>query len=511
MSGRKIAGRHLTGSQTLDADVCIVGSGAGGAVLAAGLVARGLSVVVLEEGPDCTKADFDLQEGHAYPLLYQEQGMRATADLAITILQGRSVGGSTTVNWTTCFRVPTNILRHWADHHGVEGLDEATLAPHFEKVEARLGISVWPENLANENNRVLLQGGRALGWDVAPLKRNVRACVNSGYCGLGCPVDAKQSMHLTYLPDAVKKGLVLFSDVRAETIETAGDRATAVHGRALLTDGKPSPHGITVRAKVVVSSGGAINGPALLLRSGIHDGGLVGKRTFLHPVVAMAAFYDREIHPYYGAPQSIGSHHFIDRGERIGFFLETPPIHPMLAATAYAGFGVEHQAFLARLPHLGVLIGLCVDGLHPGDEGGTVSLRKDGRIRVDYPIGSRLEEAFHAASVAMARIQLAAGATEIRTLHREPVVIRREADLTRLDDAPWGALRHSIFTAHQMGGCPMGEDPHRSVVNSRLQHHRIHNLFVVDGSVFPTSLGVNPSETIYALADWAVEHVAAAV
>lgn len=510
MKGQRMAGRNLEASRTVDADVCIIGSGAGGAVLASGLVARGLSVVMLEEGGDYSKADFDLQEGNAYPLLYQEQGMRATADLAITILQGRSVGGSTTVNWTTCFRTPNQILRHWAEVHGVEGLDEATLAPHFDAVEQRLHITPWPEELANPNNRVLLDGGRALGWEVGPLKRNVKACVNSGYCGLGCPVDAKQAMHLTYLPDALAGGLVLFSDVRAETIETRGDRAVAVHGRALTSQGRPSAHGVTVRSKVVVSSAGSINGPALLLRSGLDDHGRVGKRTFLHPVVAMAAFYDRKIEPFYGAPQSIGSHQFADRGERVGFFLETPPVHPMLAATAFTGFGVAHQNFLSRLANLGVLIGLCVDGLHEGDEGGTVSLRRDGRVRVDYPIRPALQEAFLAASTVMARIQLAAGAQEVHSLHREPVVIRNEADLALLEKAPWGALHHAIFTAHQMGGCAMGADPRHSVVDSQLRHHRVNNLFVVDGSVFPTSLGVNPSETIYALAHWAADNVAAA-
>ena len=187
-----------------------------------------------------------------------------------------------------------------------------------------------------------------------------------------------------------------------------------------------------------------------------------------------------------------------------------PPIHPMLAATAFRAFGMEHRAFLEQLAHVGVLISLSVDGLLPGDEGGTVSLRSDGRLAVDYPVKPHLEEAFRAACVAMARIQLAAGAKEILSLHNRPVRIRDEADLALLEQAPWGALQHAIFTAHQMGGCPMGGDPATSVVDSTLRHHQVRNLFVVDGSVLPTSLGVNPSETIYALAHRARDHVAAA-
>ncbi|HEY0838741.1 MAG TPA: GMC family oxidoreductase, partial [Vulgatibacter sp.] len=286
--------------------------------------------------------------------------------------------------------------------------------------------------------------------------------------------------------------------VRAVALDPASDRPT---GRRLI-----------VRPKVAVSSGGAINGPALLLRSGLNANGRVGRRTFLHPVVAMAAFFDEPVNAFYGAPQSVGSHHFADRGEgRMGFFLETPPIHPMLAATAFGGFGVEQQDFLARLPNLGVLIGLSIDGLLPGDEGGTVSLRSDGRVRVDYPVSDALAESFRASCLAMARIQLAAGSRDVASLHLDPVRLRSEADLPRLEAAPYGALRHAIFTAHQMGGCAMGADPETSVVDASLRHHRIPNLFVVDGSVFPTSLGVNPSETIYALAHWARDSVAAAV
>ncbi len=513
MKGAVIRTDELTRDEEVRCDVCVIGSGAGGAVLAAGLAERGLRVVMLEEGGHHTKSEFDMREGTAYPMLYQERGMRATADLAITILQGRSVGGSTTINWTTCFRTPDSIFEHWRRVHGVEGLDAASLTPHFEAVEERLSIHEWPLALANANNRVLWDGCEKLGWEAAPLRRNVKSCVNSGYCGMGCPIDAKQSTLVTYVPDALEAGLQLYVHCRAERLEVAGARVLAIHAVALdpISD-RPTGRRLIIRPKVAVSSAGAINGPALLLRSGLDANGRVGRRTFLHPVVAMAAFFDEPVRAFYGAPQSVGSHHFASRGaNKIGFFLETPPIHPMLAATAFGGFGRTQQDFLRRLPYLGVLIALSIDGLLPGDEGGRVSLRRDGRIRVDYPVGESLVESFRASSLAMARIQLAAGAKEVSSLHPEPVILRSEADLPRLEAAPFGSLQHPIFTAHQMGGCAMGSDPATSVVDSTLRHHQIHNLFVVDGSVFPTSLGVNPSETIYALAHWARDRVAAAV
>lgn len=513
MKGGIHSAAELAGDLELACDVCVIGSGAGGAVVAAGLAARGLSVVMLEEGGHFTTADFRMQEREAYRDLYQERGLRATADLSITVFQGKAVGGSTLVNWTTCFRIPDRVLEFWERHHGVEGLGPEVLRPHFEAVEERLSIAEWPKALANANNRVLLDGCEALGWEVGPLRRNVKHCANTGYCGMGCPVDAKQDMRQTYVPDALEKGMILLCDVRAERIEVAGGVAREVACLAMdPARDRPTGRRVTIRPRVVVSSAGAINGPALLLRSGLDHEGRVGKRTFLHPTVAMVSLFDEPIFPFYGAPQSIGSHRFADRGEgAMGFFLETPPIHPMLAATAYPASGAEHEAFMSRLAHVQGLIALSIDGFLQGDEGGTVSLRGDGRPRLDYPIGRSLEDSFREASVAMARIQLAAGAREVRSLHAEPVVLRGEDDLGALRRAPYGALRHAIFSAHQMGGCAMGGDPKTSVVDSTLRHHRIPNLFVVDGSVFPTSLGVNPSETIYALANLSVDRVAAAV
>lgn len=502
----------LSGATSARCDVVVVGSGAGGAVLAAGLAEAGLSVIVIEEGGAYSKADFDLQEGTAYPRLYQDRGTRATADMAITVLQGRNVGGGTTVNWTTCYRTPDRILDHWRANHGLT-LDSASLAPHFEAVERRLSIATWPEANANRNNQTLLRGARKLGWEAASTRRNVKGCANSGYCGVGCPVDGKQAMHVTYLRDLVSAGGRIVADCRVERIASSADgsRARGVECVALDREtGRATGATLQVEAKVVVASGGAINTPALLLRSGQRDGP-VGRRTFLHPVVGMAGVYPAKIEGFYGAPQSAASHQFIDRGAgKMGFFLEAVPVQPMLIAFASNQFGAVLQSTMARLPYLGVLIALAVDGLLPHDDGGTVDVQDNGRIVVDYPIRPALQECFAAMHDALARVHLAAGATEAFTMHREPVVLRGDADLAALAAAPYGGHEHGIFTAHQMGGAAMGSDPARSVVTPELRHRRLGNLFVVDGSVLPTALGVNPSQTIYGLAHRARAAVLAA-
>lgn len=510
MSGFIRHGADISADVEETCDVLIVGSGAGGAVLAAGLVEAGLDVVMLEAGGAFTRKDFDLHEQSAYPAMYQDRGTRATADLAISILQGRTVGGSTTVNWTTCYRTPGRILDHWRKVHGIEGLDAESLRPHFEAVEARLNINKWPAERANPNNRAVLEGAAALGWEADSTRRNVKGCANSGYCGVGCPVDGKQAMHVTYLPDAVAGGLRLYADTEARRVIVEGGRAVRVEATVLdRTTSRELGRRVVVKPKVLALSGGAINTPALLLRSGLDAGGKVGRRTFIHPVVGMAGLHDTPINGFWGAPQSAASHQFIDRGaDKMGFFMEAAPVHPMLIALGTGGFGAPHAAFMEQLPNATALLALCVDGLVPGDDGGTVSLRGDGRIRVDYPVGPALEEGFKAAHKALAELTLASGARQAISMHADPIPMGSPADLGLLDSARYGAHEHGIFTAHQMGGCGMGAD---GVVDSRHRFRGVDNLFVVDGSVLPTALGVNPSQTIYGLAHRARQFVAGAV
>jgi len=479
-------------------DVCVIGSGPGGAMVASRLARAGAKVLVLEEGGHYTKEQFDMQEATAYPRLYQDRGNRATADLSIAVLQGRAVGGGTVVNWTTSFRTPDDVLAYWREHEGL-ALTPATLQPHFEEVEQRLHIAKVDLDDCNPNNRAIYDGCKKLGWQVDTTRRNVKGCLRTGYCGMGCPVDAKQSAALTYLPDAIKAGAELRPDSRAETIEWTGRRAVAVTGRDF-----------RVEPRVVAVSGGALNSPALLLRSGI-DHGPVGRKTWLHPTVALGAYYGERIEGFYGAPQSIASHHFARRPEGAGFFIEAAPVHPMLAAIAAPGFGAPLRAQMSLLPFLCATIALMIDGFDESEPGGTVTLRPDGGPKLDYPLGARHYECFRAAMKAVAQLHLANGAREIRTSHVAQVRITSEGDLARIDAAPMGPNLFGLFTAHQMGGCRMGTDPSRSVVNPQLRHHLLENLFVVDGSVFPTGLGVNPMESIYGLASWAAEHVKAAL
>jgi choline dehydrogenase-like flavoprotein len=484
-------------------DVAVIGSGPGGAVTAATLAQAGLSVVVLEEGGAFTKARFRGREDEAYPQLYQDGGQRVTKDLGMTLLQGKAMGGGSVVNWTTCFRTPEHVLDHWRVKHGVGGIDVGSLAPHFARMEQRLSIASTPLELVNRNNRVLYDGCRKLGWAVETTHRNVLGCAQSGHCGHGCPIDAKQSMLVTMLPDAMKAGASIMTRCRVQRLQFESSRVVAVVGEALDASGtKTTGVTVTVRPRVVVVAGGAINSPALLLRSGAPDPhGVLGRRTFLHPVTGVVGAFDGKIEGWRGAPQSVASHHFAQRGDEVGFFLEAAPIHPMLMATAMPGFGTAHRDTMARVDHFAALLAITIDGFHDDVVGGRVTLSSSGRPVLDYPIAERQWRAFRDGAKALVQVALAAGAKEALTGNDPPASMRSVEQLVAIDEALWEVGRVALFSAHQMGGCGMSDDAKRGVVRSEdLKHHQVNNLHVIDGSVFPTSLGVNPQLSIYGLA-----------
>lgn len=506
-----VRGSDVDRDLDLTPDVCVIGSGAGGAVLAAELAQAGKSVVLLEEGGHHTKRDFDMQEGTMIPMLYQERGSRATADQSMVILQGRTVGGSTVVNYTTCFRTPDATLAHWKSRWGVEGYEPGTLAPAWAKVEARLGIEEIRFDQVNKNNRILWDGCESLGWEKQLLKRNVRNCRHSGYCGVGCAFDAKQAMHITYVLDALEAGASVFANARVDLLEREGARITAVYATVLdpATE-KPTGRTIRVKPKVTALCGGAINNPRLLLRSKITEGP-VGKRTWMHPLAISTAEMPFRVEGFYGAPQSVSSHQFKDRGaDEIGYFFECTSVHPMMSAIASPGIGHFHRDGMERLPYLSAMYAHFIDGFHDDEKGGTVTITPAGNPKVEYHYSDRFWRAVRDAQKNLARVQLAAGAKRVLTLHSDPIEITSEADLAKIDRAPVGPNRILLVTAHLMGGCRMGPDPRESVVRSDLRHHAVENLYVVDGSVFPTGLGVNPSLTIYGIATHAATGIAAA-
>jgi choline dehydrogenase-like flavoprotein len=488
----------------MEADVVIVGTGAGGGTAAEILAEAGLSVILVEEGPLRTSSDFRMRESDAYPALYQESAARKTRDKAINILQGRCVGGGTTVNWTSSFRTPEATLAHWHRSYGLTGYTPADLAPWFARMEARLSIAPW-DVPPNANNEALARGAAKIGIPAAAIRRNVKGCWNLGYCGMGCPTNAKQSMLVTTIPAALDRGAMLITRARALEFAHRNDRVTALRCAAMDSRGvHASARRITIRARAYIASAGAIGTPALLLRSRVPDPhGVVGTRTFLHPTVVSAAVMPELVAPYAGAPQTIYSDHFLDTlpvDGPIGYKLEAPPVHPILMAITLPAHGPLHARRMRELPHLHVQIALLRDGFHADSPGGTVTLGSDGAPVLDYPLTPYIWDGVRRAFLSMAELQFAAGATSVMPIHDDGVGYASWAEARAAINAfPLSKLVTPVVSAHVMGGCALGPDPSRAAVDTAGRYHHLTNLYVQDGSLFPTSIGANPQLSIYGI------------
>ena len=487
-------------------DVAIIGSGAGAGITAELLAKAGLQVVLIEEGPLKSSTDFNQKESEAYPSLYQESAARKTGDKAINILQGRCVGGSTTVNWTSSFRTPAPTLKFWQDKFGLSSYTTEALAPYFAQAEQRLNITPWLM-APNENNDLLRRGAVKLGIPAASIARNVKGCWNLGSCGLGCPTNAKQSMLVTTIPAALELGAQLLTEVRAERFELANGKVTALICRNVEPNGAFAQAGlargaIKIIAKHFVLAGGAINSPAVLLRSAAPDPhGRLGTRTFLHPVVMSSSVFAQKVEAWSGAPQSIYTDHFLQTQAidgAMGYKLEAPPLHPLVFASTVPGFGQGQHELLSSFPHNHTLLALLRDGFHEDAPGGKVGLRGDNSAVLDYPLTDYVMDGARRALLSMMEIQFAAGARQVFPLHEmaAPYTSWAQARAAVLA-LPMKPHLLKIVSAHVMGGCCLASTEVQGVTRPDGMHWQLENLSIHDGSVFPTSIGANPQLSVY--------------
>jgi choline dehydrogenase-like flavoprotein len=487
------------GDVALAADVCVIGSGAGGAVAAALLAEGGRSVVVLEKGPYWTSAEFTQREDEMLPRLFEEAGMRQTEGGGIAILQGRAVGGSTVHNLCYAFRAPEPILRVWREEHGLGGLTPEALAPSFERVERSLRVKPIREDELNSLNRRLREGAERLGLSGFVAKHNREGCVQAGYCILGCSYGAKQSMLVTYVPRADAAGAHVCAGAQVERIELEGGRVRGVTGRVVDEAGAPLGT-LEVRARVVVLAAGAIGSPDLLLRSGIGDAAHVGQHLHLHPSVMAAGVWDEPLHAYRGIPQSYYIDAFIDleRDPYAGYALMPISAFPALTAANLPGFGRDHFALMREYSKMGGVLAL----LHDRSEGSVEPGGSLARPRIRYALDARDRGQLTQGLRRCVEVLFAAGARRVIVPYSpQPLVLGPGADLGELErrEVREGAI--PIASTHPQSTCRMGGDPRTSVVDAFGACHGVPGLFVADMSVFPTSLGAPPQITTAALAD----------
>jgi choline dehydrogenase-like flavoprotein len=507
-----IEGTRLRSETRVRAGVCVVGSGAGGAVVAARLAEAGHDVVLLEEGGYWRPEQFTEREGEMTARLYAEAGTRATEDLAFPLLQGRAVGGGTTVNWLVMFRTPDWVLDEWAAEHGASGMRPADLAPVFDRVEEETHTRLVPDDAHNPPNRALLAGARALGWSAHAIKVNAHACVRSGFCGLGCRYGARRAAADVYVPAMLARGGRLFTDVRVERVEVAeqGGAAPLKRVHASVLDRETGiPRGrLTVEAPIVVLAAGAVGTPALLQRSGMGGGG-VGRFLRLHPTTAVFGRYGEEMYGAGGMPLSTVCDEFVRGSDGYGFWIETPPFYPALSAAALPGFGTAHRGLMESLPNMASMIVLVRDGADRMTSQGSVMVDRGGRARIRYRLGAAERGKLLRGMDAAARMHFAAGAEEVSTLHTRACRLRSPAELKAMALRPSGPNQLGVLSAHVNGTCRMGTNPETSGCTPDGERHGVPGLYVADGSLLPTAPGVNPQETIMALATVIADRIAA--
>ena len=470
--------------ETIDADVCVVGSGAGGAVVAAELAAKGKRVVIVERASPRFEDEFDGRELAGYGALFLDRGIAATDDRAISLLAASALGGGTVVNWNTSLRISPAVAEEWR----AAGVDD--LGPHYDAVARRIDVDT-DESARNGPNAALERGSRALGLSSATIARNVKGCGDCGPCTLGCRIGAKQSTMRTYLVDACRDGAEIVT-ADARRIDVAGDRVTGV---VLRVDGGEA----RVRAATVAVAGGAILSPALLLRSGIARD-QAGRHFHLHPVSITCGEYDDDLGGVWsGVPQSVLGDAFAEIEGAYGFRLEVPQGYPGILAASFPWWGAAaHRARAKDARHIAPFIGIVRDQAE-----GRVVVDGLGEPIVRYANGALERRLLQRAMVESARIHAAAGARRVFTLHTPPL----ERDATAMQDLAAEIERRGIvpnritlFSAHQMSSCRIGQDRATSVADPDGQVWGVRGLFITDASAFPSASGVNPMLTVMALA-----------
>lgn len=461
-------------TDTLDVDVCVVGAGAGGAVVAAELAEGGARVAVLEQGPRHDADRFSARPPEMLARLYRDSGQTATVGAPPILLPlGRGLGGTTVVNSGTCFRTPPHVLERWADEFGLE-LDEASLRPCFERVERALSVTEVTPELAGANAEVARRGAERLGWSHGYLRRNARGCVGSGVCVFGCPTSAKQHTGITYIPRASAAGARIVTGADVREVCVRGGRARGV--RARLAGGRA----LEVRAPTVVLACGTIHTPLLLARSRLPDpSGQRGRNLALHPATAAFALMDEPVDMARGVPQSF----YVDEFAAQGIMFEGVAGPPSYAAMALPLTGARHARAMASYRNL-AQFGLMVSDASRG------SVRAlAGAPVIRYDLGPEDLAKFRAGLVRLRELFMAAGAREVYL--PLPAGVRPENARAR---------ELKLMAFHPLGTARADARPTHGVTDGDLALHAVAGVHVADGSVVPSALGVNPQLTIMALA-----------
>jgi choline dehydrogenase-like flavoprotein len=477
---------------SLECAALIVGSGAGGATMAAELAAAGVDVVVLEEGGYHPTESFGAGTGRALRTLYRDGGGgMAIGRPSVLYAEGRCVGGSTVVNGGMSWRTPEQVLRRWAEQEGLRAIGARDLDPYFATIETRLSVGPQDPETIGRDSELFKSGAEARGWAVVPNRRNQLHCAGTNSCSSGCPTGAKRSMLVTSVPRALALGTRLFADCRVDRITRSGPGVTGVTGHFVRPGGRRGPR-LTVRARVVIVAGGAVQTPALLLRSGLRSAsGQLGRNLSVHPNAVVTAFFDQDVHGWQGVHQAFQVREFLSDGLLLTATNLTPP---MLAGImpAYGRELGELMADYNRIVTAGPLV----------SDTGTGRIRNVPGLgpQVFYQLTDRDAARLVRGVELTAEALFAAGAQRVLLPFDGAPQVRDPHELRRLLARAVPKRSLQLFSIHLMGTARMSEDRRRGVTGSFGEFHGVPGLIVTDASIFPGPVGINPMETVIALA-----------
>jgi choline dehydrogenase-like flavoprotein len=479
----------------VDCDVAVIGSGAGGAVMAKELAEMGHSVAVVEEGGYFIRKDFQCRPVKSMLLMYRDGGQTFTMGRPICILPlGKTVGGTTTINSGTCLRIPPKVLKDWQENYGLKELNEEELGLFYERIEKFLYVQPADPEVVGTNNLKFKEGADKLGYSAGFLRRNAKECEGSGLCAFGCPIDAKQSMNISYIPEASKLGATIYANCLVEKVVVENGTATGVLGHFIDLDSRRKTKSIQVGAKVIVLAAGATYSPYFLLKNKLaNSSGQVGKHLRIHPCVCTGALFDQDTRCWDGIPQSVYVDEFF---EEEGIMLEGVATPPDVQSNTLPYAGNEHARLMGQFSKIALFGSMVSDTT----EGSVRTLPFYHKPIMLYDLNKDDTHRLQLSVVHLAEIWLAAGAKRVYPMLARRPELTSPKQVNELKGLKLKGDDFFITAYHPMGTCRMGDDPTKSVVNVNCETWDVKRLFICDASVFPTSPGVNPQMTVMAIA-----------
>lgn len=489
-------------------DVIIVGSGVGGGTVADYITRNnhGLKVVIIESGPFITKEFFNQKEIDMTSL-YFNRGAVLSKNLEIAVAAGKTLGGSSAVYTGVSFRPPTDVLDNWSTKYGLDFLTNDYVNQSLDEIENEISVHELPESWDNGNNQLFKKGTEALGIPIKRLKINIKDCQQQGFCNLGCTTGAKQGTLEVQIPKVMKRGVEIICNATVNTVEehlvniTVKDAPSGTLPNDLISGD------YRLKSKVIILAAGVLNTPAILLRSARKlnlKKKNIGRYLTLHPVFNVNGVYKEKIKNYRGFPKTVYTDHF---SESEGFYLETSFYFPGVTAKNNPGYGQLHTEMMRDYDKMMSILILIHD---KAEYSNRISIDKKGNPIVNYTVSSKTRASLIKALREATRIFFAAGCEKalIPASDRMPISASDIVDLESIiSDTNLNFSRTPLSSAHPQGGCRMGIDPDESVCDINGKVYGTESIYVADASLFPTSVKVNPYETIMLLAKWVAERV----